>query len=323
MRGTRSKTQGFKRELENDIEGSQDELSQNKKQKISREKALEIPTISPINVCLFSNHLLTNVTKIAENSTLASIIWLPHPKTGQSTPFALTQERKTLCEIKNFNKPYKTILTPDRIISKPSIYFITPFDPIFILLFLLKKDESEHFSLLDQLVYQDEFKDMFKLLPILTQNVVELICETRIYENQIACKYSKEKTMQTLGAKVRKVAEKLPNLNSFRSSYRSIISTENGALKYAISLLSEYLTADLSEELSIHLGFTDYNRLVTECTQEVRKIEVTTAEENEAKKEIKKAVPQKKQSRAKKILEKTDKTGMKTISTFFTKPADK
>ena len=323
MQGTRRNKQGFKRDLESDMERSQEELSHNKKQKISQERALEIPTINPIKVCLFSNQLLTSPTLIAENSTLASILWLPHPKTGQSTPFAIMEETNTLCEIKNFNKPYKTILTPDRIISKPSIYFITPFDPIFILLFLLETQDSKHFCLLEQLLFNDEFKDLPKLMPILTQKVVELICETKLHENQIACKYSKEKTMLTLEAKVRKVAGKLPTLNSFQLSYKSMVSTEDGAIKYAISLVSEYIGTNLAEELAVYLGITDYNRIVAECEQEVRNMEVTTTGESQTKKEIKKVGPQKKQSRAKKLLEKTDKTGMKTISTFFTKPVDK
>ena len=323
MRNTRSKKHGFKRELESETEGSQEELSQNKKQKISPERAFEIPTIIPLKVCLFSNQLLTHPTQIAENSTLASILWLPHPKTGNPTPFVLTEDTNILCEIKNFDKPYKTILTHDRIISKPSIYLITPFDPIFTLLFLLETQDSEHFCLLEQLLFNTEFKDLPKISSNLTQKVVELICDTRLHENQLACKYNKGQTMITLEAKVRKVAGKLPNLNSFQSSYKSMVSTENGALKYAVSLVSEYLRTDLVEELAVHLGLTDYNRIIAECEQDVRRMEVATAGEGETKKETKKVGPQKKQSRAKKLLEKTDKTGMKSISTFFTKPADK
>ena len=318
MRTTRSKKTGAKRELEACLEGSQEELCQSKKQKIS-----PLPTVNPKKICLFSTQFQAELSsKLAENNIkIASIINLPHPKTKQATPFALTADTTKLCEIKNFSRPYKTIITPNRIISNPTIYIITPFDPIFILLSLLETGQPKQFCLLEQLLIDSEFKDLHLLNPNCTQNVLEKICDVRVYEDKIACKYNKEKTMLTLESKVRKVAEKLPNLDSFQLSYKSIVSTEDGALKYAISLVTEYLSDKLAGDLAEHLGLTDYSKLVAECEQEIKKMDVSTVEEVDTKKEVKKGTA-KKQSRAKRILEKTDKSGMKSLSSFFTKPKD-
>ena len=318
MRTTRSKKSGAKRELEACSDGSQEELCQNKKQKIS-----PLPTVNPKKFCLFSPQFQTEISsKLAENNIIiASIINLPHPKSKQATPFALTADTKNLCEIKNFSRPYKTILTPNRIISNPTIYIITPFDPIFIILSLLETGQSEHFCLLEQLLIDSEFKDLSLLLPNITNIVLEKICDVRVHEEQVACKYNKEKTMLTLESKVRKVAERLPSLNSFQLSYKSIVSTEDGALKYALSLVTEYLTDKLAGDLAEHLGLIDYSRLVADCEQEIKKMDVSSVGEVDRKKDVKKG-PAKKQSRAKRILEKTDKSGMKSLSSFFTKPKD-
>lgn len=319
MRTTRSKKTGAKRELDACSDGSQEELSQNKKQKIT-----PLPTVNPKKLCLFSAKFQTELSsKFAENNTtIASIITLPHPRSKQATPFALTADTKKLCEIKNFSRPYKTILTPNRIISNPTIYIITPFDPTFILLSLLATNQPENFCLLEQLLIDSEFKDLHLLAPNFTENLLEKTCDVRKHENQIACKYNKEKTMLTLESKVRKVAEKLPNLNSFQLSYKSIVSTEDGALKYAISLVTEYLSDTLAGDLAEHLGLTDYSKLVAECEREIRKVDVSSVgDEVDTKKGVKKGSA-KKQSRAKRILEKTDKSGMKSLSSFFTKPKD-
>ena len=315
MRVTRSKKIGVKRELE-DLEGSQEEKSQTKKQKITPDCVSHKLVMNPKKICIFSPETLGK-TEFAENNTLGSIIQLPHPKSRESVPFLLTRDMKQICELKMYNKPYTTVLMPDKIISKPCIYMITPFDPIFFLISLLEKEKSENFCILRQILFDSEFNDLSKLRTILSEEVVQLVCDTKIYEDEIVCKFNKEKALSLLEKKVRKVAEKLPSLKSFQSSYESMVSTSEGALKYGISLVIEYLSNDLADSLATQLGFSNYSQIIMECEREVRKLEVTG--ESEVVKETSKKGGRKKQSRAKKILEKTDKTGMKSLSTFFTK----
>ena len=57
MRTTRSKKTGAKRELDACSDGSQEELSQNKKQKIT-----PLPTVNPKKLCLFSAKFQTELS---------------------------------------------------------------------------------------------------------------------------------------------------------------------------------------------------------------------------------------------------------------------
>ena len=84
-----------------------------------------------------------------------SIVSFPHPKFQNSVKFLLKESefKSSLYEInKNYENPSSWLINNEFVKSDGSIFMVTPFDPLFIILSYLYNEKSEKFVLLDQII---------------------------------------------------------------------------------------------------------------------------------------------------------------------------
>ncbi|XP_008945343.1 PREDICTED: ribonuclease H2 subunit B, partial [Merops nubicus] len=144
-------------------------------------------------------------------------------------------------------------------------------------------------------------------------------------------KYSQEKTLKWLKKKVNQTVKALKSNDiivggrvyaaTFISS-RQNTDTEEDYVRYAHGLISEYIPEDLSKELLKYLGLPELKSPTPEPPSKKRKLSdvPVEAEEDYTKcnsSNVKTKKANTKMSAAQKALAKVDKSGMKSISSFF------
>ncbi|OXB77212.1 UNVERIFIED_CONTAM: hypothetical protein H355_012579 [Colinus virginianus] len=188
------------------------------------------------------------------------------------------------------------------------------------------------FQPLDQVVLDSEYPYCPLLLKC--EDVKRSIChitEEKEIGSQKFHKYSQEKTLRWLKKKVNQTVKALKSNNicvgeriyaaTFVSS-KQITDAEEDYVRYAHGLISEYITEELSKELSKYLGLPEHTISAPEPALKKRKLSdvPVEAEEDYTKfnsSNLKNKKTNNKMSAAQKALAKVDKSGMKSISSFF------
>ena len=111
--------------------------------------------------CLMIMPCLSQDDDIEEKFT---IILLPHPQTNKKIQFVL-RETDTCSFLYELNKhtdnPSSWLINNNFVKSDGSLFVVTPFDPLFILLSCLFQEKTGNFVLLDQLV--SNLSDVFNI----------------------------------------------------------------------------------------------------------------------------------------------------------------
>ncbi|XP_077392870.1 ribonuclease H2 subunit B isoform X1 [Festucalex cinctus] len=225
---------------------------------------------------------------------------------------------------------YSCVYTDGRLL------FITPMDPLYLILpYLIKSGKEEKFQPVDQMVMDEEFPACTRLLSC-TRSLVSMhhIAEEKEVGSLKFHRYSQEKTMAWLTKKVEKTVlalkKKKKNISVGEgvksSSYIRVKmesnSSEEDYLGYAHGLISEYISKDLSKDLRHHLQLPEITSpKETEPPSKKRKMSDKPVEAGEDYTKFNSAEfarkPPKKMTAAQKNLAKVDKSGMKTMSSFF------
>ncbi|XP_048362056.1 ribonuclease H2 subunit B [Sphaerodactylus townsendi] len=225
-------------------------------------------------------------------------------------------------------------VTTRRTATDGRLFFATPVDPLFLVLFYLAKAEKEHgkFQPLDQILVDAEFSSCTRLLQCTdTLKSVCHIVEEKETGGKKFYKYSEEKTLKWLTKKVNQTVKVLKKHDvcvggkvqsaTFVSSKKLSGATEEDYVRYAHGLISEYIPEELSATLAKYLRLPEVAVPSKEPPPKKRKTadEPVEAEEDYTKFNTidfkgKKA---NKMSAAQKALAKVDKSGMKTMSSFF------
>uniref|UniRef100_A0ACB8GF65 Uncharacterized protein n=1 Tax=Sphaerodactylus townsendi TaxID=933632 RepID=A0ACB8GF65_9SAUR len=146
------------------------------------------------------------------------------------------------------------------------LFFATPVDPLFLVLFYLAKAEKEHgkFQPLDQILVDAEFSSCTRLLQCTdTLKSVCHIVEEKETGGKKFYKYSEEKTLKWLTKKVNQTVKVLKKHDvcvggkvqsaTFVSSKKLSGATEEDYVRYAHGLISEYIPEELSATLAKYL----------------------------------------------------------------------
>ncbi|XP_070770887.1 ribonuclease H2 subunit B isoform X2 [Enoplosus armatus] len=237
-----------------------------------------------------------------------AFVRLRNPSTDEASLYMLSSGDVQLFEVKAFEEDFHSWFVGQTVQRDGRLLFVTPMDPLYLILpYLIKSGREGQFQPMDQVVMDEEFPACSRLLSC-TRSLASLhhIAEEKEAGKLKFHRYSQEKTMNWLKKKVERtvIALKARNISVGEgvksSTYVRVKSEsddyEEDFLRYAHGLISEYISEDLSRALLEHLQLP----------------ELTSPKETEPP-----SKPPKKMTAAQKTLAKVDKTGMKTMSSFF------
>lgn len=259
---------------------------------------------------------------------------LRNPSTDAASLYMLGCGDVMLYEVKAFEDDFHSWFVGQAVQRDGRLIFVTPLDPLFLVLpYLIKSGKEGKFQRVDQVVKDEEFPACSRLLSCArTLASLHHIAEEKEAGSQMYHRYSQEKTMNWLKKKVERMVIALKKRNISvgegvkSSTYVRVKSeTENQEedfLRYSHGLISEYISEDLSKALLTLLGLPELTSpKETEPPSKKRKLSDKPVEAGEDYTKFNSAdfarKPPKKMTAAQKSLAKVDKTGMKPMSSFF------
>ncbi|KAK9504383.1 hypothetical protein O3M35_010725 [Rhynocoris fuscipes] len=286
-------------------------------------------------VFLIKDDIISNEVK----SDVLNLIKLRHPKTGDGAYFAINGK---VHEILKFSDEKRSYFIDDNVASDGDLYLSTPVDPLFLILSYLIK--AKRCCPLDQVLIDEEYPDIEKLLSCININQLYHIADRKGDEELNAFIYNEEKTLIWLRKKLNRIAALLKDKGIHVSSNKAVsanfVKTEShedpqdSYLRYALGLLAEYLLPELVTKLADFIGLPPEEKKSSlqdenESPNDKRRRN-SSVEDDEDNKKIKleesyESLPstptvktEKKQSAKEQAMAKAAK-GSKSISSFFKK----
>ncbi|XP_033292787.2 ribonuclease H2 subunit B isoform X8 [Orcinus orca] len=259
---------------------------------------------------------------------------LVNPCSGEGAIYLFNVCLPQLFEIKVFKEKNHSWFINESVQSGGLLHFATPMDPLFLLLhYLIKADREGKFQPLEQVVMDDMFPNCILLLKLPElEKLLRHVTEEKEIDKKKYYKYSKEKTLKWLGKKVNQTmaALKTNNVNvgarvqstAFFSGDPVSSDKEEDYICYAHGLISDYISKELSDDLSKYLKLPEPPASVPSPPSKKVKLsdEPIEAKEDYTKfntKDLKTVKKNSKMTAAQKALAKVDKSGMKSIDSFF------
>ncbi|XP_058404099.1 ribonuclease H2 subunit B isoform X3 [Diceros bicornis minor] len=190
---------------------------------------------------------------------------LVNPCSGEGAIYLFNMCLQQLFEIKVFKEKHHSWFINQSVQSGGLLHFATPMDPLFLLLYyLIKADKEGKFQPLDQVVVDDMFPNCVLLLKLPElEKLLRHVTEEREVNKKKYYKFSKEKTLKWLEKKVNQTmaALKTNNVNvgarvqstAFFSGDQVSSDKEEDYIRYAHGLISDYISKELSDDLSKYL----------------------------------------------------------------------
>jgi len=253
---------------------------------------------------------------------LFTTINLQNPKTKEHEMFLLKKSpgrKTTLCEVNcHLSEPSSWFIGDNYVQSDGSIYLSSPVDPLYFLLPYLSNEKSGKFVLLDQIL-DDTSARVFDDSDILEKQQILNIANSQDAGSFCAYKYSEEKTLEWLQKKVRRVAEALGK-SGMNLGNPDEERKQNEEIHYAYGMISDYIEPSLAALLKTKMNIVDRvekRKSVGGKQPSAKKSKAEATEDyslplHQIQEPVKKNL-----NRAQKALQKVDKKGMKSISSFF------
>ncbi|XP_046935253.1 ribonuclease H2 subunit B isoform X3 [Lynx rufus] len=232
---------------------------------------------------------------------------LVNPCSGEGTIYLFNMCLQQLFEIKVFKEKHHSWFINQSVQSGGLLHFATPIDPLFLLLHYLRKADKEgKFQPLDQVVVDDMFPNCILLLKLPElEKLLQHVTEEKEIDKKKYYKYSKEKTIKWLEKKVNQIvaALKTNHVNvsarvqatAFFSGDQASSDKEEDYICYAHGLVSDYIPRELSDDLCKYLKLPEPSASLPNPPSKKNN----------------------KMTAAQKALAKVDKSGMKSIDSFF------
>ncbi|MBN3303502.1 RNH2B Ribonuclease, partial [Amia calva] len=269
----------------------------------------------------------------AKKSSDPVFVRLRNPTTGDGSLYMFGSEPLQLYEVKAFNEDYHSWFIGQTVQQDGRLLYITPMDPLYLVMpYLLKAAKEGKFQPVQQIVVDEDFPNCSRLLKC--SHILKSLChvtEEKEVGSQKFHRYSQEKTMKWLNKKVDRTVKALKSSqtcvgggvksSTFIRTTQQSDAQEEDYLRYAHGLISEYIPEDLSKDLLKDLQLPEITSPGVEPPMKKRKLsdKPVEAEEDYTKfnsGDLNKK-PAKKLTAAQKTLAKVDKTGMKSLSAFF------
>ncbi|XP_014029762.1 ribonuclease H2 subunit B isoform X1 [Salmo salar] len=263
-----------------------------------------------------------------------TFIRLRNPSTDAASLYLLGSGDVQLYEVKAFNEDFHSWFIGQTVQRDGRLLYITPMDPLYLLLpYLIKAGKEGKFQPVDQVMMDEDFPACTRLLScIRSQASLHHVAEEKEMGSVKFQRYSQERTMEWLKKKAERTVKILRKSNiSVGEGVKSTTyvrvkqeseTQEEDYLRYAHGLISEYISEDLSKALLKHLQLPELSSpKEVEPPSKKRKLTDKPLEAGEDYTKFNSSdfsrKPPKKMSAAQKTLAKVDKTGMKSMSAFF------
>ncbi|KAL2080864.1 hypothetical protein ACEWY4_022717 [Coilia grayii] len=272
-----------------------------------------------------------DVTKTATDEP--TFVKLRNPATGGASLYLFGSCDAALYEVKAFTEDYHSWFIGQTVQRDGRLLYITPMDPLYLLLPYLQGAGAEgKFQPVEQVVKDEEFPGCTRLLSC-TRSLASLhhVAEEKEVGSLKFHRFSQEKTLEWLRKKVERTVAALRNSSvcvggGVKSSTFIRVKQEEQAsdedyLRYAHGLVSEYINEELSKDLLKHLQLPELSSPKQEPPAKKRKLSDHPVEAQDDYTKFNSSdftrKPPKKMTAAQKSLAKVDKTGMKSLSAFF------
>lgn len=256
--------------------------------------------------------------------------------------YIIQKETKKVFEIIQFDQPHRSWFINETVCSNGKIYLTTLVDGLFLFLPFLQKNCSQHASLFEQAIRDDEFPETSRLLDVVKPEQILMIADQKGSDDLIAFKYNEEKTLNWLEKKTRILANYFKEINmyvgqgavsaSFVKSEKLETTTDDlSAIRYAHGIISDYISLELSEKLAKHLKIPDESD-ASKKRKSLAELEKPNVKKNKLNSDVKSEIMEESFDEnvpVKKVVEKKvtvkDKAlakaagGTRSISSFFTK----
>mmetsp|Transcript_11819 Transcript_11819/g.16392 ORF Transcript_11819/g.16392 Transcript_11819/m.16392 type:complete len:367 (+) Transcript_11819:67-1167(+) len=334
-------------EDEEEDEGSEDETqnSQNSKDKNADVSGIVPDKKNAVRVTNFNQKIvIINGQKSANNVLLTS---LPHPKRNVNSRYIINtsiSNEPQIQELQRFIDQPSSWFVGDNVQNDGSIFIATAIDPLFVLVKVLdsnrKKTEEKagYFCEITQML-ADEAGFSHFLHPISPSNKslldtidLTLVCDVNNEHSQPLYRLNDDKLLCWLRCKVDRIAAYLSTVDNInfsstvsRSAFLKVKNNSNTSkedlLKYALGMVSEYISPSTLTRLAETYGFKDFGVVkatpIPTAPKEDDKI-VSTAEKRKASDSKEKDKNKKpKLSVAQNRLAKTNLKGVSKINAFF------
>jgi len=267
-------------------------------------------------------------------------VWIDSSGDTPKTLYFIDVNDSQLYECVRQTNKFQSFFLQNTVISDGNYYVFTPVDVVFIILpFVLKKRKQFHslFEILSDVLVDKEMVP--KMETSLDPQIISAIVDIKYINEEMYVRYNSQKTMEWLSIKIDNTVEALSRneinvsssgckVSGYKTGKEDITQEKAQFTKMAFELISRYLTTELSNDLHKQLRLSDETNdssVPKTSTQHKRKLD-----ENESSgvfedyssyrggtsssTQDKKAT---KMSRSQRELLKVDKTGMKSISSFF------
>ncbi|KAM9320445.1 ribonuclease H2 subunit B [Gastrophryne carolinensis] len=258
---------------------------------------------------------------------------LRSPLTGKGTMHLFIDSGQQVCEVKSFQEEFRSWFIGQTVQQDGRLLYATPVDPLFLVLhYLIKADKEQgKFQPAEQIVVDEEFPSCSLLLQCTqVEKSLHHVTEEKEIGSKKFYKYSKEKTLAWLKKKVDQTVNVLRNSNvcvgggvqsaTFIRNKQGSDVKEEDYVRYAHGLISEYISSDLSSDLSKYLNLPEISSPTPEPPTKKRKFSEKPVEADEDYTKFNSGSSKKSNSKmtaAQKSLARVDKSGMKNISSFF------
>uniref|UniRef100_A0A8B9EUN9 Ribonuclease H2 subunit B n=1 Tax=Amazona collaria TaxID=241587 RepID=A0A8B9EUN9_9PSIT len=136
---------------------------------------------------------------------------LRNPSTGEATLYLFNGGAQQLFEVKAFHEENRSWFIGQSVQQDGRLLFVTPMDPLFLILYYLIKADKEQqgkFQPLDQVVLDSDYPNCLLLLKCAdVKQYIHHITEVKEIGSQKFHKYSQEKTLKWLKKKKRKLSD--------------------------------------------------------------------------------------------------------------------
>ncbi|XP_071085556.1 ribonuclease H2 subunit B-like [Haliotis cracherodii] len=260
---------------------------------------------------------------------------LRHPKSDSGCLFLFANGGQDVYEAIQYKEEFRSWFIGDTVQHDGGMLMLTTVDPLFLVMpYLLKEGQSGKFMTLDQIVIDEDYPECNRLHGCTGLSELHQITEVKGDDDFRAYRFDKDKTLSWLKLKTEIVADVLQQKDvsvSSSGAHSSIFirSKKEDAvdkdqyIKYACGMVSDYLPPLIAEDLRDYLGVADIHDPIKSPSEEppakrVKLEDIAPSEDyskthgvqKQTSKETKMTVAQKK-------LSKVDKSGMKSISSFF------
>ncbi|XP_077168013.1 ribonuclease H2 subunit B isoform X3 [Paroedura picta] len=231
-----------------------------------KKKNLHFPTLSSAVLHRWTSLLESAINPPKKAGNRPLFTQLRNPSTGQAALYLFSSDARQLFEVKAFHEEYRSWFIGQAVQQDGRLFFATPVDPLFFVLFYLAKAEEEQgkFQPLDQILVDTEFSACTMLLQCTDiSKYIHHIAEEKETGRRKFYKYSEEKILKWLRKKVIQTVQVLKDHDvcvggkvqsaTFISSKKLAGATEEDYIRYAHGLISEYITEELSATLAKYL----------------------------------------------------------------------